>query len=57
MLYTPDDVVADLADLPGLAVVKAERVRRAVQTPDGERHAIDALVRMRRMPAEPERSG
>jgi Tellurite resistance protein TehB len=48
VLYTPDDVLADLAALPGLVVEKAERVRRPVSTPDGDREAVDALVRVRR---------
>ncbi|HAS10153.1 MAG TPA: class I SAM-dependent methyltransferase [Acidimicrobiaceae bacterium] len=43
VLYTPDDVVADLEGT-GLTVTKAERVDRTVSTPDGERTAIDALV-------------
>lgn len=47
VLYTADDVLADLDGLP-LVVDKAERVTRAVQTSDGERHAVDALVRVRR---------
>jgi len=42
ILFTPEDVVADV---PGLSVVKAERVVRLVATDDGERKAIDALVR------------
>ncbi len=42
VLFTPDDLVSDLE---GLDVVKAERVRRPVQTDDGEVQAIDALVR------------
>ncbi len=42
VLFTPDDVAADLA---GLDVVKAERVCRPVTTDDGEVEAIDALVR------------
>ncbi len=41
VLYTPDDVVADLA---GLEVERAERVRRPV----GEAEAIDVLVRATR---------
>ncbi len=41
ILFTPDDVVADLA---GLQVVRAERVARRVATADGDRDAIDALV-------------
>jgi SAM-dependent methyltransferase len=48
VLFTPEDVTADLAGLPGLAVEKAERVRRPV--PGGGRDAIDALVRIRREP-------
>lgn len=51
VLFTPDDVVADLADC-GLVVDKAERVQRSVTTEDGPRVAIDALVRARR-PQEP----
>ena len=43
VLYTPDDVVSEL---PGLEIVKAERVLRDV--PDEDRPAIDALVRARR---------
>ena len=47
VLYTADDVVDDLADA-GLQVERAERVERQVQTPDGERIALDALLRARR---------
>jgi len=47
-LYTPALVTAEL---DGLAVGKAERVQRHVQTPEGERTAIDTLVRAER-PAE-----
>lgn len=43
VLYTPDDIVAEL---PGLAIEKAERVFRDIE--DAERPAIDALVRARR---------
>jgi SAM-dependent methyltransferase len=43
VLYTPDDIVADL---PGLEIERAERVFRDVQNAD--RPAIDALVRARR---------
>jgi SAM-dependent methyltransferase len=47
VLYTPEDVVADL---PGLEIERAERIYRGVE---GEhRPAIDALVRARR-PAAP----
>ncbi len=42
LLYTPADVTAAIA---GLAVQRAERVRRPVATPAGERTAIDSLVR------------
>jgi len=42
VLFTPDDVVDDLA---GLSIVKAERVLRRVPTDAGERVAVDALVR------------
>jgi SAM-dependent methyltransferase len=45
VLYGPDDVVADLV---GLEVVKAERVRRPPPTDDGEKIAIDVLVRATR---------
>ena len=47
VLFTPDDVVADLAD-GGLLVEKAERVLRPATTEDGTRVGIDALVRARR---------
>ena len=47
VLYGPDDVVADL---DGLEPVKAERVRRPVSTDDGEKIAIDVLVRATRSP-------
>jgi SAM-dependent methyltransferase len=42
VLFTADDVAADLA---GLTIVRAERVRRPVSTDSGEVVAIDALVR------------
>lgn len=48
VLFTAEDLVADLADLPGMVVEKAERVERVVATPDGERVALDALLRVRR---------
>ena len=47
VLYTADDVVDDL-DGAGLQIERAECVGRPVQTPDGERVALDALVRARR---------
>jgi len=49
VLPTPDAVVADLAATGlDLEVERAERVRRAVVTDDGEATAIDCLVRARR---------
>lgn len=42
ILFTPDDVVADLA---GLSIERVQRVERVVVTDDTERVAIDALVR------------
>ncbi len=42
VLYTPDDITAEL---PGLVIERAERVRRPVETDAGEVEAIDALVR------------
>lgn len=45
VLFTPDDVVHEIA---GLAVEKAERVRRQAHDADGAHVAIDALVRARR---------
>ena len=44
-LYTPATVTAELA---GLAVRRADQVLRPVQTPEGERTAIDTLVRAER---------
>jgi SAM-dependent methyltransferase len=56
VLFTPEDVTADLAGMPGLVVEKATRVQRPVDTPKGLRVAIDALVRIRREgTAEPRR--
>lgn len=48
VLYTPEDVVTDLAEVAGLAIVRAERVTRPVGTDAGEIEAIDALVRASR---------
>ena len=45
VLFTPDDVVAEIGDL---RVEKAERVRRAVDDAGASREAIDALVRATR---------
>jgi SAM-dependent methyltransferase len=47
VLYTAGDIVADL-DGAGLEIERAETVSRPVQTPEGERVALDALVRARR---------
>jgi SAM-dependent methyltransferase len=49
VLYTPSDVVEDLAGVPGLRVERAEVVRRPVQTGEGERIALDALARLQRV--------
>ena len=46
VLFTPDDVVAEIDDL---RIEKAERVRRTVDDPDAAREAIDALVRATRV--------
>jgi SAM-dependent methyltransferase len=46
VLYTADDVVRDI-DGSGLLIERAERVQRPVETPDGVRVALDALVRGR----------
>jgi SAM-dependent methyltransferase len=45
VLFTPDDVVAEIGDL---AIEKALRVRRAVDGGGAARDAIDALVRAQR---------
>ena len=45
VLYSPDDVVGDVEDIGNLRVVKAQRVEREVDTADGSKIAIDALVR------------
>lgn len=45
VLYSAGDVVADLG---GLRIERAECVERPVKTPDGERVALDALVRASR---------
>jgi SAM-dependent methyltransferase len=42
VLYAPEEVAADL---PGLRVERAERVRRTVERDDGPATAIDTLVR------------
>ena len=45
VLFTPDDIVAEVG---GLQVEKAERVRRSVEDGGVPHEAIDALVRARR---------
>jgi hypothetical protein len=45
VLFTPDDVVAEIGDL---RVEKAVRVRRPVGDPAAAQPAIDALVRAHR---------
>jgi SAM-dependent methyltransferase len=45
ILFSPDDIIDDLAGIGGLRVVRADLVVRPVMTDDGERSAIDALVR------------
>jgi len=47
VLYTASDVVGDLKG-SGLEIERAETVERPVDTPAGERLALDALVRARR---------
>jgi SAM-dependent methyltransferase len=47
VLYTARDIAGDL-DQTGLRIERAERVERRVQTPEGERIALDALVRASR---------
>jgi len=47
VLYAADDVAHDL-DGTELEIERAERVERPVQTPDGDRIALDVLVRARR---------
>jgi SAM-dependent methyltransferase len=48
ILFSPDDITDDLAGIKNLRIVRADRVMRPVMTDDGERHAIDALVRAER---------
>lgn len=45
-LFTPDDILDDLASRTDLQTMVAERVTRAVSTDGGEKQAIDALVRV-----------
>lgn len=48
VLFTAGDVVDDLAGMPGLLVLSADRVSRSVLTSDGPRVAYDVLVRVLR---------
>ncbi|MDA8297631.1 MAG: class I SAM-dependent methyltransferase [Actinomycetota bacterium] len=48
VLFTPDDVLADLADMADLAPLRVERRTRRVATDEGPRDAIDAFVFLRR---------
>jgi SAM-dependent methyltransferase len=52
ILFSPDDVTDDLAGIDELRVMRADRVMRPVMTADGERNAIDALVRAERRSAD-----
>jgi hypothetical protein len=54
VLYTADDVAGDLTGT-GLEIERAEIVERPVETPDGERIALDLLVRARRRLSEQRR--
>ncbi len=45
VLFSPEDVIDDMAGVPGLSVVRAEKVTRTVTTDSGPRTAVDALVR------------
>jgi ubiquinone/menaquinone biosynthesis C-methylase UbiE len=45
VLFTPDDIVAELAEFE---VAKAERVRRRLEDNEGIHEAIDALIRVQR---------
>jgi SAM-dependent methyltransferase len=47
VLYTPGDVVADLVGT-GVEIERSEVVSRPVSAPEGDRTALDALVRARR---------
>jgi SAM-dependent methyltransferase len=50
VLYTAADVAADLKGT-GLEIERADTVERPVETTDGERIALDLLVRARRRPS------
>ena len=45
VLYTPEAITAEL---PGLRIVRAERVRRTVERDGGQATAVDTLVRAKR---------
>lgn len=47
VLFTPEEVASDLA---GLRIVRADHMRRAVDTDEGQRVAIDVLVRAVKQP-------
>ncbi len=48
VLYSPQDILDDLDGIADLVVDKAESVSRPVDTADGPKVAIDALVRVHR---------
>lgn len=48
VLYSAQDVAADLSGLDGIRVERAERVLRPVESAEGVRHAVDALLLARR---------
>jgi len=50
VLYTPEAITAGL---PGLRILRAERVRRTVERDGGQATAIDTLVRAERPAASP----
>jgi SAM-dependent methyltransferase len=54
VLYTPEAVTAELG---GLRILRAERVRRTVPRPDGPAPAIDTLVRAERPAGDPDQPG
>ncbi len=56
VLYTAEDVARGL-ESSGLRIERAERVERPVDTSDGPRTALDALVRASRPGRNPEQSG
>lgn len=53
VLFTADDVIEDLRGSPFL-VERAGSVTRRVTTPEGDRDAIDVLVRLRKNPTDKE---